>query len=75
MNNNVFEKVTVNSSAVKSAGYFNDDSLLLLKFTNNKEYVYLDVPYHVFEGIRSAESKGKFINKYVLGYYKFYPWS
>jgi len=73
MNNNLFENVTVNSSAIKSAGYFNENNLLVIKFINNREYNYLNVPYHIFEGIRSAESKGKFINKYVLKHYEFTP--
>ena len=30
-----------------------------------------DVPNFVFEGLRTSESKGKFINKYVLSSYKY----
>ena len=35
------------------------------------EYDYFEVPLHVFNGLREADSKGRYINKYVIGEYKF----
>ena len=42
-----------------------------LTFKNGNKYDYNRVPNHVFEGLRTSESKGKFINKYILTRYSF----
>lgn len=63
--------VDVNSTAISTAEYEYDSYRLRLTFTNGYKYDYTKVPNHVFEGLRNSESKGKFINKYVLPVYKF----
>ena len=65
------QAVNVNSTAIDSAGYMYDTCTMRLTFKNGNKYDYNKVPNHVFEGFRSSESKGKFINKYVLNKYSF----
>ena len=65
------ESIAVNSSAIKSANYFSEKKILQLYFQNHSVYTYRGVPNHVFEGLRSSESKGKFINEYVTRVYSY----
>jgi len=60
------QTVDVNSTAISTASYEYDSYRLRLTFKNGGKYEYSRVPVHVFEGLRSSESKGRFINKYVL---------
>jgi hypothetical protein len=66
------QAISVNSTAIDSAGYMYDSYSLRLTFKNGRSYDYTKVPNHVFEGLRSSESKGKFINKYILKSYDHY---
>ena len=63
--------VQVNSTAIQNAIYEYETYRLKLTFTNGRSYNYTRVPNHVFEGLRISESKGKFINKYVLPVYNY----
>ena len=65
------QTVDVNSTAIQTAEYEYDNYRLRLTFTNGSSYDYTKVPNHVFEGLRTSASKGKFINKYILSSYKF----
>ncbi len=65
------QSVDVNSTAISTAEYQYDKYRLKLTFTNGRSYNYTKVPNHVFEGLRVSESKGKFINKYVLPVYNY----
>ena len=71
MKKNITETIQVESNAIHSAEYQHDVCILKLKFSSGKMYAYSDVAYHVFEGLRSSESKGKFINQYVLRNHEF----
>ena len=50
-------------SAISTAIYEYETYRLKLTFNNGQSYNYTKVPNHVFEGLRTSESKGKFINK------------
>tara|TARA_R110000796_G_scaffold33427_1_gene86691 strand:- start:98 stop:328 length:231 start_codon:yes stop_codon:yes gene_type:complete len=63
--------VQVNSTAISTAIYEYENYRLKLTFNNGSSYNYTKVPSHVFEGLRTSESKGKFINKYILPVFKF----
>jgi len=65
------QTVDVNSTAIQTAEYEYDNYRLRLTFTNGSSYDYTKVPNHVFEGLRTSASKGKFINKFILSSYKF----
>jgi len=59
------ERINVNSAAIKLAEYDPQTNELKLTFANNREYLYKSVEPFMFEGMRNAESIGKFINKYI----------
>ena len=59
------DRIKVNSAAIKLAEYDYETSELKLTFTNNSEYLYRSVEPFMFEGMRNAESIGRFINKYI----------
>jgi ABC-type amino acid transport substrate-binding protein len=63
------QTVEVNSTVISKAQYEYYNSMLRLEFKNGKSYDYKPVPNHVFEGLRNSESKGKFINRYILPIY------
>ena len=68
---NVDATVSVNSEAIKSAYYNYANEALTLMFTNGSKYKYSRVPRFLFHGLQEAASKGKFINNYVIGEFKF----
>ena len=59
------DRIKVSSAAIKLAEYNYETSELKLTFTNNSEYLYKSVEPFMFEGMRNAESIGRFINKYI----------
>ena len=63
--------VQVNSTAITTAIYEYETYRLKLTFIGGSSYNYTKVPNHVFEGLRISESKGKFINKYILPVFQF----
>jgi hypothetical protein len=71
MNVNLIEKLEVNSTAINEVSYYPNVERLFVLFKNGREYEYLSVPAHIMNGLRDASSKGKFLNKYVLAYYRF----
>ena len=70
-NVNLVEKLTVDSSAIFEVSYYPSVERLFVLFKNGREYEYFNVPTHVMNGLREAPSKGKFLNKYVLAFYRF----
>ena len=70
-NVNLVEKLTVDSSAIFEVYYYPSVERLFVLFKNGREYEYFNVPTHVMTGLREAPSKGKFLNKYVLAFYRF----
>ena len=74
MNNNLTEFITVQSSAIKNVWYKPSLASLVVDYNNGSSYEYLNVPYFVFEGFRSAESKGRFINKHIKTRFEFKKW-
>jgi hypothetical protein len=74
MENNLTEYITVKSSAIRDVWYKPSISSLVVEYVNGSSYEYLNVPYFVFEGFRSAESKGRFINKHIKSNFEFRKW-
>jgi hypothetical protein len=55
--------ITVNSTNIDSVGYNADTQTLTVKFkVSGQTYEYLNVPQTLYEGLMTAESKGKYIN-------------
>lgn len=63
--------IQVNSSAIQRAKFNRQTNTLTLTFKNLAGYDYFNVPLHLFDGLRDADSKGRFINKYIIGEFKF----
>lgn len=65
------ETIKVDSVAISKAKFNRKENILTLKFKNLSEYEYYNVPLHVFNGLRESNSKGRFINKHVIGEFTF----
>jgi len=65
------ERRQVDSTNISSIGYDEDLTTLEVEFHNGSVYQYLDVPLHVFEGLRDADSKGKHFAQHIKGYYRY----
>ena len=58
--------ITVNSTNIDSVGYNADTQPLTVKFkVSGQTYEYLNVPQTLYEGLMTAESKGKYINENI----------
>lgn len=69
-----YELRTPQSSWVRKAVYKSCDKQTgyLLYFTDkNNSYLHKNVPIEVWEGFKTANSKGNYINDYVKGRYRF----
>ena len=69
---NTFEKFrSEKSTAIQMARYYYGSQELTIVFSNANSYKYEEVPYHVWRGLMDAESKGRFINRYITAFYRF----
>jgi len=60
----------VQSSTIRSVGYDKDRSQLHVHFKSGGEYVYHDVPEHVYLGLLQAPSVGKAFVSDVKGQFQ-----
>jgi hypothetical protein len=60
------ETIKVNSEAIKKASYERSKKILSVKFHNGKVYYYPNIEPFIFEGLKTAKSVGKFLNKYII---------
>lgn len=67
----IMNRIPVSSSNVASVGYDPDSQILEVEFKDNAIYHYFDVPQHIYDGLRSAESVGKFLHANVKGIYRY----
>lgn len=63
------ERTYVESSNIASIGYETDT--LEIEFLNGGVYQYFDVPQHVYDGIMTADSKGKYFHANIKGVYRY----
>ena len=56
----------VDSEMLVAAGYDQKSHSLMTVFRTGETYLYKNVPSFVYERLMSAESKGKFMHKYIL---------
>jgi hypothetical protein len=69
---NTFEKFrSEKSTAIQMARYYSDVQELTIVYSNAGSYKYEEVPYHIWRGLLDAESKGRFINRYITGFFRF----
>ena len=64
--------VTVDSSMVHAVGYDAEAEELEVIFTSGKIYRYRDVPADVYDRLLKADSKGQFMNAFVIDVYPDY---
>jgi hypothetical protein len=69
MKNNL-ESIMVDSSAIYSAEYNNNENTMLVYFNNDSIYKYHDIPLFYWRGLFESESKGKFLNKFIFKNFK-----
>jgi len=62
---------TPQSSNVVGFRYDEASQTLTVEFNGGSRYNYYDVPQHVFEGMKSADSKGKYLNTEIKGVYRY----
>ena len=70
MNNNFKATYEFDSSAVSHAEYNYESQYLSIDLPSGV-YTYQNVPYHTFNGLVEARSKGKFFNKFIKNDFKF----
>jgi|GEM_PF-698480 len=59
------QRTPVTSSAIRSVGYDSARRILEIEFTGGSVYRYYEVPSDVYRGLMSAESHGKYFNRYI----------
>jgi predicted RNA-binding Zn ribbon-like protein len=62
---------TPQSSNVAGFGYDVANQVLTVEFNSGSRYDYYDVPEHIFEGMKSADSKGRYLNAEIKGHYRY----
>lgn len=60
------------SSKITGFGYDPESRTLVIRFkSTGTVYHYFDVPPAVFDGLKAAESKGRFFGKNIKGVYRY----
>jgi len=62
---------TPESSNVAGFGYEETTQVLTVEFNSGSRYDYYDIPSHIFEGMKTADSKGKYLNVEIKGHYRY----
>lgn len=65
------QTIEVASSAIDKAEYDNIEKALTVHFKNKSTYKYTQIPEFFWRGLNESESKGKFLNSFVLGKFTF----
>ena len=65
------KRVPVSSSNLSSAGYDPESKVLEVQFKSGSVYQYMNVPELVHQGLMSAPSKGRYLDRLVKGAYRF----
>ena len=62
---------TPQSSDISQFAYDENSQILMVGFKKGSVYNYYDVPEHVFEAMKNAPSKGKFLYREIKGRYRY----
>lgn len=66
------EMITIeNSSNIAAVGFDEGSETLQIEFLNGANYQYFDVPEHLFQSLRSADSAGGFLASDIKGHYRY----
>jgi KTSC domain len=61
--------ISVSSSAIAAVGYDPATRHMQIKFKNSGTYSFCGVPQQIFDGLLSANSKGRYYDQYIRGRY------
>lgn len=61
---------TPQSSNVVGFSYDKTLQVLTVEFNSGSRYDYYDVPEHIFNDMKSADSKGKYLNAKIKDHYR-----
>lgn len=59
------ERESVSSSLVESVGYDIDEEVLEVEIEGGRVYQYMEVPEKTYQEFRTAESLGRYFNRYI----------
>ena len=62
---------TPQSSNIAGFCYNKEAQTLTVEFNHGSRYDYYDIPEYIFEGMESADSKGKYLNAEIKGCYRY----
>lgn len=62
---------TPESSNIARFAHEESSSVLSIEFKKGGTYQYFDVPRAVFDGMRTAESKGQYFSQNIKGVYRY----
>lgn len=62
---------TPESSNISGFGYEENTRTLRVEFKNGSLYDYFDIPEFIFDGMRSAGSKGQYLAQNIKGTYRY----
>jgi hypothetical protein len=65
------ERTPVSSSNIRSIGYDEDCQVLEIEFNDGSIYQYSGVPSSEYDGMMSADSKGKYLHANIKNRYSF----
>ena len=65
------EWIKVDSSSISQVRYNENTMVLEIEFQGGRVYRYFDVPLQVFEGLRNADSHGKYLTQHIKGHYRY----
>lgn len=62
---------TPESSNIARFAYDDTSSILKVEFKHGGLYNYFDVPLHIFDGMRNAPSKGRYLAQQIKGAFRY----
>jgi hypothetical protein len=71
---NKIEMIPVSSSNIQSVGYDPENSVLVVQFTEGRQYEYSNVTVEVFERLATAGSIGQAFNEVIRSNPRLYPY-
>lgn len=63
--------IKVNSSDINAVDYDYQRKTLTILFHSGGKYEYYNVPLNVYNSLLSAESKGRYFDKFIKHYYQY----
>lgn len=63
--------IPVESTNLSRIRYDENTLTLEIEFHGGRVYQYFDVPSHIFEGLKAADSHGRFFNEQIKGHFRY----